>query len=307
MRYGSRGRVTLSGAALLVMICLLWGGNMVSIKFSNRGLSPMLAATTRSLTAAACLWLLCRYRGHKVHLPRGDYHHGIIIGILFGLDFLFLYWGTLFTAASRAVIFLYSHPLWVALGAHFVLKDDRLNPQKAAGLALSFAGLAAVFGTGSAGLPAKHLVGDLMEVAAAIFWASTTLYIKRVSSARPISHYQTLFAQLLYSAPVLAAGWLVFERGKPVAITGPVLAALAYQCLVVAFFSYLLWFWMIHTFTVTNLTAFTFLAPIFGVIFGGVILHEPLPPLLWLGLGLVAGGIYLVNRRGGWDRPQVSG
>jgi len=53
---------------------------------------------------------------------------------------------------------------------------------------------------------------------------------------------------------------------------------------------------MIHRFPVSRLAAFTFLAPLFGVVLSGLLLHEALPLLLWVGLALVASGIYLVNR-----------
>ncbi|NIS71513.1 MAG: EamA family transporter [Proteobacteria bacterium] len=81
--------------------------------------------------------------------------------------------------------------------------------------------------------------------------------------------------------PILALSSLRFERGYSLGLNVPVLMAFAYQCSVVAFFSYLLWFWMIYRFSVSRFTAFTFLAPYFGVIFSELILDEPLPLMLW--------------------------
>jgi drug/metabolite transporter (DMT)-like permease len=69
-----------------------------------------------------------------------------------------------------------------------------------------------------------------------------------------------------------------------------------YQCVIVAFVSYLLWFRMIHSYPVSRLAAFTFLTPLFGVILSALFLGESLTWSLWTGLGLVAAGIYLVNR-----------
>ncbi len=291
-----RSHVPLSGGALLILVCLIWGGNMVSIKFSNQGVPPMIAATLRSVLAAVCLWGFAALRGKRVLLRGADLKHGIVIGILFGLDFFFLYWGTAFTVASRAIIFLYTHSIWAAIGAHFFLKGDRLTPMKTGGLLLAFLGVASVFGVRSEGLPPSFWIGDLMEVAAALFWAATTLYIKRVASTRPIDHYQTLFAQLLYSIPVLALGWLFLDLGKPVTLDRLVLGALAYQILLTAFFSYVLWFWMIHTYPVSRLAAFIFLAPLFGVLLGAVAQGDPITMQLMMGLGCVGGGIYLVNK-----------
>ncbi|UCG14520.1 MAG: DMT family transporter [Deltaproteobacteria bacterium] len=281
---------------LQILICFLWGANLVSIRISNQGIPPLLAAASRSVIAASLLWLYARLHGLTVFFEKRDRIHGIIIGCLFGIEFLFIYWGLAFTTASRSVIFLYTHPFWVALGAHFFLKGDRLTVPKVVGLVLAFTGILSVFGSGSIDLPPAYWIGDLMELAAAIFWAATTLYVKKLSQDRDISHYQTLFAQLLYSIPVLAFGWAVFENLQGPQLSMLVVSAFAYQCLVVAFFSYILWFWMISRFAVSNLTAFTFFAPLFGTILGAVILSEPVTLMVWFGLGLVGTGIYLVNR-----------
>jgi drug/metabolite transporter (DMT)-like permease len=92
-------------------------------------------------------------------------------------------------------------------------------------------------------------------------------------------------------------GWLVLDLGKPISLDAVVIGSLFYQGVIVAFFSYLMWFWLIHTYAVSRLAAFIFLAPLFGVLMGGIFMGDPLPVQLWIGLGLVAGGIYLVNRR----------
>ncbi len=290
------GAIPLTASLLLLLVCFLWGGNTVSIRISNQGIPPLLAATIRSAVAASLLWVYARRKREGVWLRGRDLRHAAVIGILFGLDFLFLYWGLAFTHASRGTIFLYMHPFWVALGAHFLLTDDRLTVVKGVGLVLAFAGLVSVFGSRSATLGPLFWVGDLMELIAAFFWAATTLYIKRVVGNRDFTHYQTLFAQLFFSIPVLGAGSLLFERGRSLSLTAPVLGAFAYQCVVVAFFSYLLWFWMIHHFAVSRLASFTFLVPLLSVILAGLVLREPIPLLLWLGLALVGAGIYLVNR-----------
>jgi drug/metabolite transporter (DMT)-like permease len=282
--------------ALLLFICFIWGGNMVSIKFSNMGIPPMVAATVRSMIAATLLWGFAAARGKSVWMKGPDLRFGVTIGILFGLDFLFLYWGTAYTVASRAVIFLYTHSIWAAIGAHFFLKGDRLTPLKTSGLLISFLGVVLVFGVKSGNLPPNYWIGDILEVVAALFWAATTVYIKWSTGKRPFDHYQTLFSQLFYSIPVLAVGLLILDLGKPVVLSAPVLGALFYQSVVVAFICYLLWFWMIHTYPVSRLVSFLFLVPLFGVLLSGVILGDPLPLQLWAGLLCVGSGIYLVNK-----------
>jgi drug/metabolite transporter (DMT)-like permease len=292
----NREHLPLTTSLVLVFLCFLWGGNLVSIKISNQGVPPILAAAIRSATAAGLLWAFARARHQEVLLPREDLRYGAIIGALFGLEFLCLYSGLVYTPVSRGTIFLYMHPFWVAIGAHLLLPKDRLTVLKSAGLLMAFIGLFAAFRSRSATLAPVFWLGDLLELAAAFFWASTTLYVKKIAGTRNISHYQTLFAQLLFSVPVLSLGWLVLERSEPYTLTLAVLVAIGYQCLVVAFFSYLIWFWMIHRFPVSRLSAFTFLAPVFGVVLSGLVLREPIPLLLWAGLVLIAAGIYVVNQ-----------
>jgi len=68
-----------------------------------------------------------------------------LIGLLFGLEFFFLYWSLVYTSVSRSLILLYTHPFWVALGAHFFLRGDKLTLSKLLGLILAFGGVIAVF------------------------------------------------------------------------------------------------------------------------------------------------------------------
>ncbi len=295
--------VPLAGALLMVMITFLWGANMPTIKVSSQGVPPILAAAFRSFVASLLLWLYARIRHEGVFFPRKDTKHAVIIGTLFGLDFLFLYWGPTFTHASRAIIFLYTYPILVTIGAHFALKTDPLDMTKTVGVAVAFAGLVIVFGARGKGLGPLYWVGDFMEITAAAFWAANTLYIKKFLETRSVSPVQTLFSQLFYSIPVLLAGWLIFEAGRPVTLSLPVGMALAYQCVVVAFFSYLLWFWLIHSFPVSRLAPFTFLVPIFGVLISSLLLGEETSLRLWLGALLVAAGIYIVNRHQRSPRP----
>ena len=237
-RTSGASAIPLVGIGLLVMICAMWGGNIVSIKVSNQGIPPFLAATCRSIVSVGLIGIYALIKGERLFFPGPDIKHGVVIGFLFGLDFFFLYWGTSFTHASRAVIFLYTHPFFVALGAHFIISDDRLSPLKGIGLVLAFIGVTLVFGARSAKLGELHWVGDLMEICAAISWAATTLYIKKVLSVKKVSAMQTLFAQLFFAIPVLLIAYLIFEFGDPVRLSTKVVLAFGYQSVVIAFFSY---------------------------------------------------------------------
>lgn len=255
-----------------------------------------MSAAIRSVVASLLLWFYAQVLNERVFLPRGFLRHGLFIGLLFALQFLFLYWGLKFTDASRAVIFVYTQPLWTLLLAHLFLHDEGLGISKVTGVIIALVGLCLVFGSRSTELGPYYWIGDLMEIATGFLWAATTIYVKRFIWNTPITHFQTLFAQLFFSIPLLVLASLLLEWGSPVLLTRPVIGALFYQSPIVAFASYLAWFWLLHRFQAGRLAAFTFLTPVFGVILSGVFLHEQLTSFLGIGLLMVAGGIYLVNR-----------
>ncbi len=114
--------------------------------------------------------------------------------------------------------------------------------------------------------------------------------LQRISAERTLL-YQLGVSGIALPAVALASG----ERGIHDA-TPLVVGALAYQVVIVAFASYAAWFWLVTRYPASRLAAFTFLTPVFGVLFGGLILAEPIGPGLVIALGLIACGIYLVNR-----------
>jgi drug/metabolite transporter (DMT)-like permease len=220
--------------------------------------------------------------------------HGLAIGLLFGTEFVFVYLGLYYTTASHAVVFLYTAPFFVALGAHWLLPAEPITARKLAGLILAFAGVLITFWD-SLHFPTRlQLLGDLLSLTAGFLWAVTSLYLKRVVRTS-MTPSQMLFYQLGFSAVQLSAMSLLFEPRQVTDLSGVVLASMAYQGIVVAFASYLVWFWLIQVYPVSNISGFTFFTPIFGILLGGLLLHEPLTVKLLVGGGLVTGGMVLVN------------
>jgi drug/metabolite transporter (DMT)-like permease len=277
----------------MVGLCLIWGGNIAVIKVSNQGIPPLFAVSFRGMVASLVLGGFLLLTGQPlIHRDR-RLKHGMILALLFALDFLFTYWGTAYTSASRAVIFLYTQPLWTALGAHFLLRGDRLSPTRSIGLFIAFGGMASVFFAYPGADLSGYWVGDLMEVAAALAWAGTTLYLKVALSEGGINEVSALFYQVLFSLPLLIGVALVVERGAQFSLSGEVVAAFAFQTIVPTA-SYLVWFAMIQRFRVSQLSAFTLLAPPFGVLVAAAMLREPVGRPLLLGLALITVGIYVV-------------
>jgi drug/metabolite transporter (DMT)-like permease len=292
-----KSRIDLPGFAAILILTLLWGINYYAIKVSNEGLSPVFTAFLRSVIASACGIIYCLIVRQPVFHKDIRLLHGAVVGLLFGAEFICIYLGMLYTNAARAAVLVYLAPFVVAAGAHFFL-GERLNVFKTLSLILAFFGVYLVF----TGKPAVHghymLLGDILELVAAILWGATTLYIKRYLS-QTVHPINTFIYQLLFSVPIIAVAAYFLE---PVWVRGTlssgVLISLFYQSVIVAFASYLTWFKLIHTYPVASLSVFTFLTPIFGVASGVIFLHEDLTKGLVVGLACVCLGIYGTNRRG---------
>jgi drug/metabolite transporter (DMT)-like permease len=194
------------------------------------------------------------------------------------------------------IVFLYTAPCMTVLGLHWFVPGERLGWRHFSGIALAFAGLAVGF-LGEGGTTENTLVGDLLGLLAAIGWAATTVLI-RATGLSKISATKVLWYQLAISAVVmLPLSPLMGEAGivSLNALTTPVLLALAYQGVIVAFASYLAWFWLLQRYIVGRMMVFSFLTPIFGVAFGVLFLDDPLTPSFLFAAGCVAMGIVLVN------------
>lgn len=290
-------RKPLDSKAFLLMVALtgLWGFQQVAIKLTAPDVSLVMQAALRSLIATALLLAWAQWRGTALFARDGTLAAGLGAGLLFGGEFIFIYGGLEYTAASRMVVFIYLAPVLTALGLHWLVPGEKLSRTQWAGVLVAFAGIALAFGEAFAAASGTWL-GDVFGMIAALLWAATTVLIRATCLARA-SAAKTLFYQLAVSAPMLlAASWLMGEKGV-VALSPLALASLAYQGVIVAFASYLVWFWLLTRYLAARLAVFSFLSPLFGVLFGVAILGEPLTPAFAGAALLVGAGIALVNRR----------
>ena len=228
----------------MVLLCLVWGIGHVAAKFAAFGISLVFQAGLRSLIAAALLLIWVHFRRIPLWERDGTLWPGIWAGLLFAGEFVFIYAGLALTDAARMVVFVYLAPCMTAFGLHFLIPQERLNVRQWAGILLAFLGIALAFGDAFAS-GRSTLLGDFYGLLGAVFWAATTVLI-RASKLSAVSAPKTLFYQLAVSAPVLlAASWLMDESGV-IQLTPYVIAAFLYQCIAVAFASYLAWFWLLR-------------------------------------------------------------
>ena len=279
----------------MVLLTALWGFQQVTIKLIAADVSLVMQAAIRSIIATALVLLWSYFKNHSLFRRDGTLAAGIAAGVLFAFEFVFIYGGLGYTNASRMSVFVYLAPPLTALGLHFFVAGERLGALQWGGVLVAFAGLVLAFAEGfSSNLDTFR--GDLCGLFAAVLWASTTVLIRATSLARATAT-KTLFYQLAVSALVLPLASLLLGEKGVVAVTPMVLASLAYQGVIVAFASYLAWFWLLTCYLAARLSVLSFLTPLFGMLSGVVFLSEPLSARFALASLLIAAGIALVNLR----------
>ena len=281
---------------LMVVLCLTWSLQQIALKATAQDFSPILQIALRSGIAAALVGLLMWHRREGSLLADGAWKPGAVAGALFGLEFLLVGEGLGHTSAAHMVVFLYTAPIFAALGLQWKLPSERLAPAQWLGILMAFTGIAIAFllrDTQSNQDWSRMLWGDLLGLLGGAAWGATTVVIRttRLSSlpATQTLLYQLLGAFLLLLPAAFLMGHTTFNP-KPL-----VWASLAFQSVVVAFVSFLVWFWLMRRYLASRLGVLTFLTPLFGVVLGAWLLSEPIESSFLAGALLVLAGVVLVS------------
>ena len=282
---------------LLLACCLFWGFQQILIKTTVGEVPPLWQATLRFVGATALLWLWSAARGVKLFQRDGTLAAGLLAGALFAAEFACIYLGLRDTTASRLTVFLYTSPFVVALLLPRFVPVEKMRAAQWIGLVIAFAAVALAFSEGlQSTVTARQLRGDALALAAGTLWGLTTLVI-RASAMATASAEKTLFYQVAVTAAIAPLLSLALGEHWSFSYSAQAWGSLALQTVIGAFASYLTWMWLLRHYPATQMSSFTFLTPVFALVMGVVLLHEPLTAHLMLALGGVAVGIVLVNRR----------
>ncbi|MDN3524652.1 DMT family transporter [Halomonas sabkhae] len=284
----ARRKLDMPASALMVLFCLALGFQQVAIKMVAMDISPLAQIALRSSLAALLVAALVYRQGIRMHDLRAHIGPGILVGMGFAAEFVFVAWGLNYTLASHMSVFLYTAPVFAALGLHFLVPGEQLTGRQWLGVGLAFGGMVlAIAPATDIENAADILRGDILGLLAGLAWAATTLVIRR-SSLSEVPPVQTLFYQLAFTGlmllPVTA---LLGDLGR-IQATGAVIASLTFQTLVISLAALLLWFALLRRYFASQLGIFSFLSPVFGVLFGALLLGEPLT------INFLAGGVALL-------------
>lgn len=296
----SRKPLDALSVSLMLLLCLIWSMQQIALKATAADIAPMLQIALRSGVGALLVSVFMAIRGQHVSLADGNWRPGLVVGGLFALEYLLVSESLRYTSAAHLVVFLYTAPVFAALGLHWKLPSERLAALQWVGIALAFGGIAVAFLGGghrvTAGEPFNVLLGDFLALMAGAAWGATTVVV-RTTSLSSLPAAQTLLYQLLAAFVLLLTA--SFILGQTTFHPTPLaLWALAFQSLIVSFASFLAWFWLLRHYQASRLGVLSFTTPLFGIVLGAWLLNEPINPSFMTGSLLILPGIVLVSSYG---------
>lgn len=292
MTQAKKTAMDVTGASMLVGFSVLLGLNQALIKIVNEGFSPMFQSGLRSLCAFLPVLLFAIVMRRRLSISDGSLPWGVLNGLFFCGEFGLLFIALDYTTVARVSLFFYIMPVWVAIAAHFLIPEEPLNRNKILGLALALVGVGIAFASDLGAAGPDAWLGDLYALIAGLFWAAIAL-LSRIKLSGCSAEMNLLY-QLAVSAVVLTA--LAPFFGAPIReITPLIISVFAFQVIVIVAIGFLVWFWILSIYPVSNMTSFGLLAPVFGVFFGWLLFDDPLTTGFVVALICASIGIVLVN------------
>ena len=276
----------------MLVLCVTWGFQQVAIKKTVPDMAPAMQLAVRFAGSAIIFGALVIGRDGWRTFKDGTIASGIAVGILFALEFLFLAESLKYTSAAHAVVFLYTAPIFSALGLQF-LPEERLSRVQWLGIAVSVCGIAVAFLGFSGDHEQSRLTGDALALLGGMTWGASTVTLRRSKLAGAVAtkavFYQVLVGSLVLGAYASATAQTDFTP------TGRLWLSLLFQTVGVAVLSYLGWFWLLRHYLTSRLMLLALMTPLFGVIMGALLLGEAIDLRFMIGTLCVLAGIAIVN------------
>jgi len=220
----------------------------------------------------------------------------LVMGLINNLiPFSLIFWGQTQIASGLASVLNATSPLWTVVLAHFLTRDERMTPNKLAGVLFGLLGVVVVIGPDVLGGLGLNVLAQFAVIGAALSYAFAGIYGKRFKDRSPyVAAAGQVTATTLMMLPIalwVDRPWL---SPMPGAATWGAVLAIGLLSTAVA---YGIYFRLLAIAGATNVLLVTLLVPVSALLLGALILGERIAPRQWLGMGLVVMGLVTMDGR----------
>lgn len=277
------------------LVGLIWGSSFMLIRIGVGELQIAEVVFIRTAIGALGLGAVIALRRVPVPTDWPTLRSLIIIGLgNVVAPFMLITWSELFITSGLAAVLQATAALFSLVVAHFMFADDRITPQKLAGLVTGFIGVVVLFSGEIGG--SNSLPGMFGMVLASLCYASFTAYSRRFlqGSVAPV-----VVAGITLATAAVVTGPLALLGGfTPLdTVSTTTLISMLILGVVNTFVAYLFYYFVVRELGVSRASMVTYITPVVGVVLGALFLNEHVGLALLIGGGLIFAGIGIVNLR----------
>ena len=297
-------RTRLANYALLIFLGTVWGSSFLFIELSLTGFGPVTIAAIRIVGGATILGTALAFSGYQ--LPHDPKTWGMlfVMGMTGSvLPFFLINSGQVLITSSLAAIFISTVPIFTLVLAHF-FTDDRITPAKAIGVTLGIVGVVLLVGPEALKGVTDNLLGQLMVMGGALGFAVTTVIARRLRRLPSlVTGSSVLFCAAIVTVP------LAFLHEQPFAgdIGWRAILGVAGLSLFSTGLAFLALYRLLATAGPNFMSANNYLGTCVGVMWGVVLLGEPLTWWMILALAIILAGVALATYGASAAGRAVSG
>ena len=293
----SPARQTLSPSTwgLMCLLALIWGASFAANRYALTEVGVLTTVAFRVVGGAAVLWAWIVWR--HLPLPRGVQWAALIgMGLLNNvIPFSLIVWGQSHIPSGLASILNAATAIFTVSLAGLVFADERLSARKAAGVVLGFAGVVAVMGTDLLGGLDLTSLGQIAILGAALSYAFAGLYAR--AFLRGIGPEVSAAGMLAGAALCITPAALWIEGAPDMDYSPAAWAGLAYLAFAASALAYFLYYAVLRRAGAGNLSLVTLMIPPASILLGAVLFDERLGPGVYVGFGLLASGLLIIDGR----------
>ncbi len=280
---------------LILILSVIWGGSFFFIEVVLKEITPLTLVMCRVSIAAVALLGYVHLSGKRMPTSLSLWGTFAIMG-LFGnlLPFSLIVWGQQYIESGLASILNATTPIFSVFLAHFLTSDEKLTPNRIAGILIGWVGVAFLIGIDSLAGWAIHIVGQIAVLCAAFFYACSAIYGRRFKDISPVI---VSAGMVSCSAVMMIPIAFIFE--EPFCLTPGLttLGALLALSVICTSLAYLIYFRVLATAGATNSLLVTFLIPVSAILLGVFILKEEPKWNAFGGMLLIFLGLMFIDGR----------
>ncbi len=282
--------------AELFLLALIWGGVFLATRIALDEIGPFTAMAHRCFWAALLLWGVVLLRGQRPHFSARDWGNFLIMGLLNNvIPFSLMAWGQLHIESGLTAILNATTAVFGVLVAACFFADEGLSPRRLFGIGLGFCGVAITMGPDALRGFDLRSMGQIAVLLGTFSYALAGSWARRRLSGH--SPYMSALGMLTCSSLVLIALACWFEGAPEMALTLRSWGAIGFYAIVATAGAYLLYYRVLDMAGAGNLMLVTLLIPPVAILLGAVVLGEKLPSTTFVGFGVLALGLVVLDGR----------